>query len=412
MFKQFSLLLMSFFLVGCATASTPSTSFLSLDYQTPKNPAPLTPSVLTGVTSANSLFASHEEPLLALVKQPVGSGSDRPEVHSGDSWSIVLARVYVADANTGWLEDTSNVALLLRVHTRDHSDIDGRWVLAAVAESVKIPSFVNFDNLVVWSGLSPNAITLDVQLVKLNKADKQRMSNYSALTGLAPRMIPAYGPIASALVQAGETLNAARDDYTVLLAYKAGFHPDHGLKYSAYALLPQKTALQNGAVLWYDLPYNEVKLDNNKSLFSNWCAFRIIKGSYTTFASETSDSLAKIGKIADDWVNSVDPKAPVANLMDSVTKLVSSSASANIINNTKFSEPSSLKNALAAFKIYQASASVKITDEDVNKIFKIFSSHFPADLAPQSNNPDDWIAAIPKLINYHYDWNQELWIKY
>lgn len=48
--------------------------------------------------------------------------------------------------------------------------------LASVQEGVTVPSFLNFDNLLVWSGITDQTITIDLQLVKLNKADKDRMA--------------------------------------------------------------------------------------------------------------------------------------------------------------------------------------------------------------------------------------------
>jgi hypothetical protein len=46
-----------------------------------------------------------------------------------------------------------------------------------------VPSFLNFDNLVVWSGITDEAITIDLQLVKLNAAHKERIDEYLSVAG-------------------------------------------------------------------------------------------------------------------------------------------------------------------------------------------------------------------------------------
>jgi hypothetical protein len=250
----------------------------------------------------------------------------------------------------------------MRVTSGDGSEVDGKWVLAYAQEAVAVPSELNFDNILVWSGTTGKAITIDLELVKLNKADKERMEGYLAVADLVAGAIPTYGAIAQGIVKAGEAINKSRGDYTVLLAYRAGFHPDKSLKYAAYALMPQDIARQQGLQLWYYLPPEdrivgvpeEVRLGDS-ALNANWGVFRVIKGSHRTFEYGRAESIENIRKLADNWISTLNPLGSTQAMKDSVEKLISSVEAQRITklnpsNLSNLSNPSNPSNKNKHFK--------------------------------------------------------------
>jgi len=405
-------------LLGLSGCATPATSFLILNYnQAPKASSDTNQLAIENVSVSNNLFAALPQNLIVPAPIPIfvpGSGSARPEVRQGDPWSIVLSRVQVADADRGWFDGAPNIAVLLRVNTGDRSDIDGKWVLAAVQNEVTVPSFLNFDNLLVWSGITDRTITIDLQLVKLNKADKDRMAGYLSIASLISGAVPQYGPVANSIVKAGEAINAARDSYTVLLTYRAGFHAQHSLRYAAYALLPQPVARANAKTLWYDIKAPDEIKSGSESLNSNWCAFRIIKGSSRTFENGRADSLEKVRLLADQWIASENPAASLINLKEAVSNLVSSVEAARITSKIDFQNKASLEKALSAVKERQADPdpNMRLIAQDYNRFLQIVSSYLPPELMSGNDaSIEKWQEAIGKLDTYHYDANSERWVK-
>lgn len=411
-------------IAGCAT---PATSFLQLDYKKPA--IPLTDAAVTGkeqkklksLTVSNKIFTLPDEsPAVKIsevaVKATLGTGISRPDVKKKDPWSIVLSKVHLGNVKKGLLDGAPNVAVLLRVNSGDGSDIDGKWVLAAIGESVPVPSDLNFDNLLVWSGITDKTIVIDIQFVKLNKADKERMQGYLSVVSLVSTAIPQYGPIAASIVKAGEAINEGRSDYTVLLTYRAGFHPEHSLKYAAYALVPQEVAMKYGNGMWYDInsiPADQIKVGDD-TLASNWCAFRIIKGSSRTFEYARTSSLDSARKIADDWVSTNNPIASISSLKMAVGGLISSAEAARITNNIDFKNSKSIYNALKDLKKRQSDPdpATHIKDSDYIRLLQIVESYLPAELIPSpSASLDDWLKNIEKLSTYHYDSEKEAWVK-
>jgi len=402
-------------LAGCAA---PATSVLILNYSdVPQSFSSTTQLAIENVSVSNNLFSALPRNLVVptpLPKSVPGSGSVRPEVQQGDPWSIVLSRVRITEAEKGWFDGAPNIAVLLRVNIGDKSDIDGKWVLAAVQKEVAVPSFLNFDNLLVWSGITDRTVTIDLQLVKLNKADKDRMDGYLSIASLISGAIPQYGPVANSIIKAGEAINEARDSYTVLLAYTAGFHAQHSLRYAAYALLPQAIAQANARTLWYDLTApDEIKVGKER-LNSNWCAFRIIKGSSRTFEYGRADSLEKVRQVADQWIASESPAASFTSLKEAVSKLVSSVEAARITSKIDFQSKVSLERAIRAVKERQADPdpSMRLNTQDYNRFLQIVSSYLPPELTPASDaGIDKWQEVISKLDSYHYDADSDRWVK-
>jgi len=399
---------------GCAT---PATSFLAVGYDKPKPQAP-GPSYNYNValetnTVSNKLIIPAVYDLTTIRAAVLVPGFTRPEVGPGDPWSIVLSKVRISDAYQGFFDGAPNIAVLLRVTTGNNSEIDGKWILAAAQEQVAVPSFLNFDNLLVWSGITNQTITIDLQLVKLNKVDKERMAGYLSLASLIAGAIPTYGNVANAIVKAGEAINETRNNYTVLLNYRAGFYPSRNLRYAAYALLPQDIAKLRGETLWYDRTPDELKSGDEGLLDSNWCTFLITKGSFRTFEYGRAGSLDEIRLVADQWVKAGNAIPPTANLRNAFGKLASSVEAERIISTIDFRSKLSLTRALTALKQRQAHDDplMRLNDDDYNRFFLIVASYFPEELIPSSNSIDEWLKAAQKLDNYNFDDAQERWVK-
>jgi PBP1b-binding outer membrane lipoprotein LpoB len=422
-------ILLSVILAGCAT---PATSVLMLDYNKPirisqadktevdkaeTDKAETVKSILDKYTLPNAYIAKDivNAADVMILHAPPGTGSSRPEVKPVDAWSIVLSKVHIEKAKS-WAS-APNIAVLLRVNSGDNSDIDGKWILAAAATEVPTPSDLNFDNILVWSGITNKTITIDLQLLELNKADKEKLSGYLSVASLATNAIPAYGQIASAIIQAGDAINNSRGDYTVLLTYTLGFHPEHALKYAAYALMPQEIARQNSENLWYNVnklspAFDDQVMVSNDTLNSNWCAFRIIKGSSRTFEVGREKSLADVRKLADTWVNSVNPSTSFDSLKGAMSKVVSSVEAQRLISKTSFDDQGSLLKTLTAVKSKQSGdPNLKLNDDDYSKLLQVISSYLPAELIPQDDNIDSYITSINKLNDYTYNNNIDQWVR-
>lgn len=407
----------------CSGCATPATTFMLLDYKQQVGTAKVAKTAIEKYSVSNELFSLSADKMAASIQKvvgkssPPGSGISRPAVKKKDPWSIVLARAHLADPRKGWFDGAPNVAVLLRINTGDGSDIDGKWVLAAANESVTVPSDLNFDNLLVWSGITDKAITIDVEFVKLNKADKEKMAGYLSLTSLVSTAIPQYGAIAKAIVSAGEAINTARSDYTVLLSYRAGFHTEKSLQYAVYALLPQEVANTQGKDLWYDLNFpdtDQIK-DGSSRLAANWCAFRIIKGSSRTFDYGKADSLEKVKKLADDWVSINNPTKSYSDIKTALGGIVSSLEAKRITGKIEFNNKNSIVEALRQVKKRQSDPdkTLHLNDSDYSRLLQVIESYLPDDLIPSADsNIDVWIKNSEKLAKgYHYDAEQDKWVK-
>jgi hypothetical protein len=396
---------------GCAV---PASSFLTLGYAKPSTPKPVSPVAIDRVSARNTIFKEETDNPATLVAMragrtvDVGPGVDRPDVDVSDPWSIVLTKVHVEDPQKAFFESsTTNIAVLLRVLTNEKNDIDGKWILAYAQAGVEVPSDLSFDNLLVWSGMGSQAVVIDVQLVKLNKASKEQMDGYLSVAGLVAGAIPTYGPIAQALVKAGQAINDARGNYTVLLAYTRGFHPASKLKYAAYGLLPQGLANERAPELWYDLSIPEQIRVMDSRLSANWAVFRIIKGSYKTFEYGRAESLQKVREAADEWITNNNPTASLDQLNKAVQSLVSSTEATRILSRTNFAKQGDIVQALKEVQARRAN----LTDADYGRILQVVASYLPPDIIPKSDAPiNSWIDAATKLNNYNYDRIVDRWV--
>jgi hypothetical protein len=412
------IVLMTLLLSGCAV---PASSLVVVSYSEPTTRQAISAAAIEKSSVRTALFKDSPtnygvsaSPATSKPVVNVGPGVTRPEVDVNDPWSIVLSRVRVQDPQRGLFEGGINMAVLLRVQSGERNEIDGKWVLAYVQEDVEVPSELNFDNLLVWSGLTPKTVVIDLQLVKLNKADKEKMAGYLSVASLVAGAIPTYGAAAAALVKAGEAINDARRNYTVLLAYSAGFTPVHSLRYAAYVLLPQGIANERAPELWYDLRQPERVRSSRDPLTANWVVLRIIKGSSRTFEYGRAESLEKVREIADQWIATQNPTIPLDKLRDAVKNLVSSAEAARIVSRTDFKNRSSILATLTSVKVRQADPNqgLRLGDEDYNRILQIVGSYLPQDVLPQAGaSIDAWIDATKKLDGYHFDADQERWVK-
>lgn len=166
-------------------------------------------------------------------------------------WSIILKRVHIGE-NEDWglFRGNGEIAVLLRV-SGDVSDIDGKWVLAALEEDVNDDRALNFRNIVVWSGQgAPDNLVIELRIIELDQNEAALYDQISATVARAAGTIPKYGDLAALLVNAASVVNGLSSDPDEILSFRQGFDGGNQLYYGNYVLIPTET-LQDNPYLYY-----------------------------------------------------------------------------------------------------------------------------------------------------------------
>lgn len=327
-------------------------------------------------------------PLGYVKPSSVPAGTDTiPSTDVDDPISIVLSSAYIADAMKSWYEVSApNIAILVKVQTGDGSASDNKWLLVDVEDGVQTYSKLNHANKIpIWSGKAPTSGRIDIQIVKLNKEDKEKFASYleaaKGIAALAGTALPAVAPAIATLANAGEQLNNSRENYTVILDSQAGAYPGSPIKYAAYVLMPQE--VNDLDELWFDNSDRFLCLKTNDALVKkNWVAVTVSKGESKTFELSKADSLANIKAAADEWKGTTQPSESSAHLMNAVNILTSGAERQRIIDKTSPDKPDSIKWALTTMKSRRGDGvTLKVNDSDYADFLSYIGSFLPYDFA-------------------------------